>query len=455
MRFILLFSFLILVSCRTIKTTEPDYIEATKKYIPRSSFIGLPVQIPLKAIEDKLNNQFNGLIYNDESYTTPTNDDIKIKVHIKNRILLTAAGNELNFKIPLSIWAKGRWSPCKICPDLEKELSFDIDVFLESKFEIKKNYQFIMTTQSKGFEWTKEPTLFMIPVGKILQSTIQNKLKEIAKEMDKSVSSDFNLREKINNLWESIHEPYLIDDSSNTWLKLTPVSLNLEPILIDKENIRMRIGLESFIETSTGQKPAETSRKSLPDLILKTLPSGNFNINVKSVLGYKEVTTMVRSSMLEREFSYKRKKVKITDIELFGRGDQVYIRLKLTGSLKGEIYLNGIPVFDSTKNILYFEKLDYNIKTRNILAKSADWLFNSMLQKKMQENLRFSFDPEVKGIQQKLGNTLNNFSYNNLFIIKGKLQEFKVRDIYLTGDSFEIISNASGKADLLIKKIDF
>jgi hypothetical protein len=138
-RLFIISAFLILQlfsACKTIKPEEPHY-ESSKKQFTRSvSYVNIPLEIPLQVIENKINTQYKGVIYDDDSYTRPSVDNIKIRVYQNNRIGVTAIGNELKFTIPLKIWAQGRYEPCAICPTIEKQTVFEVEVYLRSKVEI-------------------------------------------------------------------------------------------------------------------------------------------------------------------------------------------------------------------------------------------------------------------------------------------------------------------------------
>ena len=457
--FITIASLIFSASCKTISPTIPAYNEQSKKYTPKSSQVGIPIEIPLKVIENLVNKKFSGLIYVDDSYTQPTNDDIKIKVTVNKRILLTGQGNSISYQIPLSIWAQGRWSACPICPAIERETSFDIDVFLQSSFELKEDYQFRINTSSKGFQWKKSPTVSIgpidIPIGRFVEDAIITQLKEITIDIDKNVNASMDLKSQMNGIWGLLQDPFLLDDSTNTWLKIVPTAIKMEPIRIDSQKVKIKMGLESFFETWTGSKPETVAKKNLPNLKFERSSSQNFNISIRSILGYEKASIIAKEALSGQTFSFKRKKITVNDIKIFGKGDKVYFHLFISGSVKGEIYLFGIPIYDPVTNELYFEKLDYDINTKNILIKSADWILGSMVQKKLENKLRFSFDQEVKKIKSELAGTISNYQYKNLYTLKGRLDSFSVQDIYLTDSYFEIILNASGYSNIQIKNIEF
>jgi hypothetical protein len=452
--------FFILVSgCSTVKPLPPEYTSRSKTYISEPSFLSIPIEIPLRIIEEKLNQQFGAVIYDDNSYTRPTADDIKVKVYKNSPIKVSAFGDEILLTIPLKIWAQGRWTPCSFCPEIERQTVFDVEVFLKSKVSIQRNYQFKITTSSDGFEWKTIPRVSIgpinIPVSGLIEGVLDKQLQSITLEIDRNVNGSIDLKDQVAQVWNLSQNPLLLDDSTQTWLTIRPKALLLAPIVSTKTSMRITLGFESFMETNTGSTPVVTEKTKLPDLILAGKNNDEFTINVRSVLGFKEATAMAKSQMKGVRFSYKKRTVTVEDIAIYGKGELAYIKLLLDGSVKGNLYLYGLPRFNSKTNEFYFENLDYDINTRSVLIKAASWLLSSKLREQLQSQLKFSFDPEVMAIRQQLQAKLKYYTYQNLFTLRGTLNQFSVKDVYVAADHFDIVLNATGKALLVLEGIDF
>jgi hypothetical protein len=69
----------------------------------------------------------------------------------------------------------------------------------------------------------------------------------------------------------------------------------------------------------------------------------------------------------------------------------IVIALDLLGTVNGKIYLTGFPHDDKTKEI-YFDELDYVLDTKNKLMRTADWLAQGLILRKIKENCRYSIN---------------------------------------------------------------
>ncbi|MFN4122554.1 MAG: DUF4403 family protein [Flavobacteriales bacterium] len=447
------------LSCKRINPEPPDYKLFNKQVEKKSSFISIPVELPVKLIEDYLNQNFKGEIYTDDSYTQPVADDLKLKVWIRERIVLTAKDAGIHYTIPLKIWGQGRWRACEFCPELEKQTAFDVDVFLKTSIEVLKNYKIQSSTQSDGFVWKSTPKIsfgpFNISIAPIVERAISDQLGEISKEIDKNINRQADLRSHVNDLWAIAQQPYLIDEESNSWMSIQPSAIYLSPIESRNQAIFINLGLECIIDARYGSKPLPKSVSSLPDLKFTQRKSDAFTVNITSSLSFYDAGVMAGMAVKGMEMAYKQRKIVVRDLEIFGKGELAYVRVAFDGSAKGNIYLYGKPRYESEKNLFYFENLDYDIKTRNILLRSADWLANDLIRKKLGESLRFSFEDEVKTMRTGIAELLKEYKYEDLFVLRGKLKSFKVDDIIVAEDRFDILLYADGHAKLIFTNIKF
>lgn len=439
--------------------TTPIYGQTSLKYEREPSFFSLPVEVPLALIEKKINDKMGAVLYSDDSYSKPTTDDIKVKVYKNGSITALGKSDELFFKIPLKIWGQGRWQACGVCPEMEKQTVFDIEVYLRSKVEVTKDYAFKLTTVSDGFDWKKKPEISVgfvnVDISKVLEKTIQDQLKEIAKEIDKQVNSTLELRSQVQSIWNLGEAVFLIDDSSKTWLRMEPKSVFLSPVACDLKNIKLTLGIEAFVETFIGSKPIENLKSRLPDLIITSAAPRNISFNAIAELSFEEATRLAKIGCIGLTFGDKKRKITITDIAIDGNEDQSIISVWVDGKINGKLTIIGKPVYQSSSNELRFTELRFDLESKNLLVKAAKWLASETIAKKMEQALVFSFDAEVKSMKEQLDNRLKNYAYENLFSVQGRINEFQVKEVIVDNKKFVIILNAVGKAVLTLTNIDF
>lgn len=441
-------------SCKTVKAPEPEYVASTKRFRSVLSTVNLPIELPIRLIEEQVNKKVGSLLYEDNSYTSPAADNLKMIVLRKKPIKLSVSGGDLVFSVPVNIWAMGRWEPCSFCPSVEKETRFDLDVFLRARPEIRKDYSFALGARSGGFEWKNKPVISLgpinVPIDRLLEDVIEEQLSSVSRDIDRQVNSAINLRSEIEKLWSVAQEPVLLDDSTQTWLQMNPTALVMAPVSSNKESILMQFGLESYIEGHIGRKPDPIEKKLLPELRQSAKSSPGFTVQVRAILGFTEASEIAARQMMGQEFTYGKRKLRVEGISVYGKGERAIVHLVVSGSLKGEFYLSGRPVYNTATDELSLEELDYDIQTRNVLVKAGSWLLSSTFRNLLQEKLRFSFASEMNAIRGSLSDALRNYQYKGLFRINGALQKMEVQDIYVGENQFDIALNLLGNAKLVL-----
>src|SRR5688572_32563279 len=78
----------------------------TPKFERKLSTINVPVSFRVNTLQDKLNNEFKGLLFNDQNLD---DDNVAIKIWKKSDVGVKAENNKIYFTIPLHIWVKGQY----------------------------------------------------------------------------------------------------------------------------------------------------------------------------------------------------------------------------------------------------------------------------------------------------------------------------------------------------------
>ncbi|MCC6768053.1 MAG: DUF4403 family protein, partial [Bacteroidia bacterium] len=327
------------------------------------------------------------------------------------------------------------------------------EAFMTSSVAIGNNYDFALSSKAGDFVWTTAPFVqigpLKIPIARLLEDILRKQLQKVAKEIDQSVNKSIDLRAMMQTLWNTTSEPFLLDDSTQTWLTIKPQNVLLSPIQGNNERIRMNIGVRALIETVTGSKPPAVKPGQLPQIATGIPNDERFHIHIYSGIGFDK-TTEIASRMNGYEFSEGKRKVRIENINIYGVGEKAYIKLLLAGAVRGEVYLSGIPRYNSLSDELYFDALDFDINTRNVLMKSASWLLKGAIQNKLKQTLRFSFSSEINQLRKTIRESLNTISYKDLLTINGTLENFVISDILIKEDKFVLIFEATGQAKINI-----
>ena len=118
------------------------------------------------------------------------------------------------------------------------------------------------------------------------------------------------------------------------------------------------------------------------------------------------------------------------------------------------MYLVGKPVYDATKKQLDILNIDFDIKSKDALLKTADWLFNKKIINEISRYARYDLtsfiDTARSGINQQL-----NREWIKGVRGYGQINDLKLVGIYPLLEHLVIRSNCSGDLTVKVESIQF
>ena len=118
--------------------------------------------------------------------------------------------------------------------------------------------------------------------------------------------------------------------------------------------------------------------------------------------------------------------------------------------LNAKVYLRGTPFFDATTNSIKFKDLDYDLDTRNKMAKVANWLFKGKFLEMMSPYFNVSIADQLAEARKQRQTNIAGNKVNDNVIIKGSLASLQPDNIYVTPEGMEAVIKASGKLEVVL-----
>lgn len=418
------------------------------------STISIPFDIAMSDIEKQINLTVNGLIYEDNSYTDDNNDNFKCKVWKKSNIVITAATNNVfDFTVPIKVWAEkgiGAFGIMKYIP-----IEFEMNLKFSTRFTINPDWTVQTFTTPNGYDWISKPKVNVgidVPIDFIVGKIIDNNHTKFARSLDAAVSKNMSLKPYVIQAWNAASQPYLVSEAYNTWVKITPLEVSMIPLTTVGRNIKSVLGIKAYTETLTGNRSfVPTVFSSVPNLKLATDIPNDFQVGLMSDVLFTEAATVAKKMFVGQEYEFQNGayKIQITDIDIFGSNEFLVIKADLKGSLKGTVYIKGIPIYDPIKKKIVLSNSQFDIKTRNVLAKAAAWLLEGKMVKMIQDEYGLPVDELLTYAKQNIETAMNS-EYRKGVKLNGKIENVQPDKVYLTPTSIVAVVLAKGKVELKV-----
>ena len=196
----------------------------------------------------------------------------------------------------------------------------------------------------------------------------------------------YDLRPKFQQVWDQLNKVYSL--YSLGWLEINPSKIRIDNLFVKNDSLSINLGLAAKPLVSF-ERPQEhlTVVPNITDFSSHT----GFNIFLDAVLNYDSLSNIVSSQLSDKRFDTTSSKyIVIKECMLYGMDNEnLVIKVTFEGSEQGIFYLTGKPTYDAATKIIELKDLDFDIKSKNTLLKTAAWLFNKRIVNELKKYSRF------------------------------------------------------------------
>ncbi len=420
------------------------------------SSITMPVTIPLSEISNMINASVKDLVFQDDSYTDNNNDQFKVKVW-KTRPIRLVGGTSQNIliEVPLKIWAEKGIGTLGVYSyqntTFETVMSFNTTVSFNNNWTISTN------TQPNGFRWVTKPVLdygkIQIPITSLVEKSLKEQQGKFAKTIDQQMNTQLNFQQYAVMAWNVFSQPFNISEEYNTWLKISPVGVNITPLKFYGNEITTNIGMDIYSETFTGSKPAASATvKSAGNFNVIPVLADKFLLQTTANVPFSEATNIARNMFMNKEYDVRGSKVKIKDIRVYGSEGRVIVEAETEGYVNGKALISGIPVYDETKKKIVLSNTKFNLRTANILQKTATLLFKRKIVKMIEDEYGIPTQDLELASKKSIEEAFNKEYYKGLKM-NGRVYNLKPGSILLNDSGITAVIETSATLKLIINGI--
>jgi hypothetical protein len=144
-----------------------------------------------------------------------------------------------------------------------------------------------------------------------------------------------------------------------------------------------------------------------------------------------------------------KEKINITSLKLFPAGEKLGVAVGFTGTKKGTFYLLGNPDFDNTKSSLALKNVEYDIATKNVLIKTAKWMMDETIRKKLEEQMVFDLSDLMNLTKKSIAESLNQ-TLDGGIKIKGQLKSLSISGWSLQQDALWVRAKTMGDIQVIM-----
>jgi len=416
----------------------------------------MPVTIPLSEVSNMINSSVKDLIYQDDSYIDNDNDQFKVKVWKTRPIRLVGGTNQnVLIEVPLKIWAEKGIGTLGIYS--YQNTTFETVMYFNTALNLKNNWTISTNTQPMGFKWVTKPVLdygrIQIPITSLVEKSLKEQQEKFCKTIDQQMATQLNFQQYVIMAWNVFSQPFNISEEYNTWLKISPVNINITPLKFYGNQINTNIGIDIYSETFTGNKPESSQPvKMVSNFNFIPVLSDIFLLQTTANIPFTEATNIARNMFLNKEYDVRNSKIKIKDIRVYGVDNRVMIEAETEGYINGTAFISGIPVYDEAKKKIVLSDTKFNLKTSNILQKTATLLFKGKIVKTIESEYGIPTQELEDTSKKSIEDAFNKEYYKGLKMT-GRVFDLKPANILLTSSGITAVIDTNATLKLIVNGI--
>lgn len=443
-------------SCSTsnkINALKPEPDDANPLvYENAPSFINLPISIKLKDVERQTNLFLSGLIFEDDNIE---DDKIEMKIWKLAPISITNENGKIKTILPLKALIKYRIGTTTLGVELYNTKEFNLNgvVTLISDATLT-NWKLNTKTELKSLDWKESPTMTVfgknIPVTYLINPAVKLFKSKIEKQIDTAIEESMNFKPNVLVALEKICTPFQMSEAYESWLKIVPIEIYSTNAKLKNDAFLLEMGMKCTMETVIGNKPV--SKFDASKIVLKpvTRIPNQITANIAAVSTYAEASRLMTKNFTGQEFGSGSKKVTVQKVVLWHKEGKMVVALDVLGTVNGMIYLTGFPQYNEQTKELFLDTMDYALDTKNKLMRTANWLAQGIVLKKIQGNCRYSIVTNLEDGKQNMIAYLKNYSPMPGVFINGKLEDIQFQKIQLTNKAIVAFIKVNGTVNVAI-----
>jgi hypothetical protein len=450
-----IFATLLLVSCGTIKPEAPEISIQEDYEIPKAkpSYIKIPIKINLKPYFDETDKSIDRTFSGEESQCS----GVSIKYQFnRSPIKFEGKGSKMRFDVDgkYRLWM----NYCAACTDLFASEPYcltsriyascgvgepmrKIHVGYETKIGVAKDYKLKSETKLREIKALSpcKITVFEYDATSRLEKEVKVVLEDMEDDIDKEIGA-IDLRPEMEATWNAIADP--VDLEGYGFLEIRPQYIAMDKIKYKGDTAYFNAVLKAYpkiLSKKSGRKV-----KELPNLTTYHDREG-FDINMDVFTRYDSLSAILTRNIAGTEMDVKGKQVIFDSINIHGASDKkLHIKVNFSGSKTGEFYLTGTPIFAADSQYISFPDMQFDIKSKSVLLKSAKWFFDKKITDMLRKETEIDLSPYMETLKKELNNNLNMELYDGLNMT-GKVKEITVELIQPMSDQLHIQIHSLGK----------
>lgn len=279
-----------------------------------------------------------------------------------------------------------------------------------------------------------------ISVRRILTELVQEVVLPKFEDLITQYITNIDVKTRVAGLWTKLYEPIVLNHAPPISLIVEPQEVLAQQLSSDGQTLSLNFGIETYIQVNMGNVSSDSLNHivtELPNIRFVDMLESGYQIIAPIEMTYAAVENFVKPHV-EKPHKLKGIDTLVESLELYGSGTHLVAGIQFSlPSLgaKGQLYLQGTPVYDETTMSVSVTEFDYALTTQNLLldvAQAAGEGFFPHLRTTVEEKLIFPLEDRFTTLRERLTDVIAERQIGSYVILRGTVDSITPETLYLT-----------------------
>jgi len=440
---------LLFVLGQSCKSPKGQAMKDFVPYSPNESTLFLSLTAHLDSLGSMLDRQLDSVLAAEGG--SFSDGQMEVSVKKLGPLKLNAGGDSLQYRLPLDLDIAYDAGVASLKANGQVELDFSTFYQIDSSWNLQTQ------TTLREYKWLKQPKLkvgfISLPASMLVDWVIGFGKNEVSRLIDQQIQENLPLHEWVEDTWNIIKEPLLLEEEMKAWLVTNPNSLAMSPVVSEDGLLKMNLRATCSPFIRVGEKPDSLTEADLPSLdqFDPEEQSQKFSLFVRAAMLYQEAEGLARENLVGQEFDVGKKTIKVEDLRLYGEENQVVVDMDVSGDYKGKLAISGRPEYEPRGNRIKLKDMDFTVDTKSFLLKSASWMLKGVIVNKMEKELNLYMDSYKADWRELLAKELDNMILPDGLRLEASVDDLKVENTFLAQDAIVVDMGLFGMLGLYVE----
>ncbi|MGB5304636.1 MAG: DUF4403 family protein [Gammaproteobacteria bacterium] len=313
-----------------------------------------------------------------------------------------------------------------------------------------------------GPDWTLRPEFHILPtrfldrcemsianidvtpvIEKEFRKQMQNSLRAALVKLAPNVNA---IRQQAQRTWSVLQEPVAL--GPDNWLMLRPMGVALSRITGRGQYIDTQLAIALRPVLVTGAAPAGKPAP-LPPLGQYYPRSSGLNLNLGVNLDFARLNQQLADTLAGKSFDLKGRKAEINTFSMTGSGQEIRVRMELTGEVDGIAELRAQTSYDTQGRKLELRDLTFNYDTDDFAMGFLAEAFHEHIRQTLENAANQALAQQLDLLNERLATLLKRITPAGVTLDTSAMQLRSVR-IHIVQQGIRLDGTATGSIRLVL-----